>query len=167
MKNFTKFLTIVVIGLAFCFNSHAQVSTTASASATIVTALTITKVTDLSFGRFAVNAAGTVTVGTDNSRSQTAGCALFGGGAVTAASFSVTGEPSRTYTISIVTPVTLTHTVTPANNLVINTFVTNPVSPATLAAGANTLLVGATLNADGSEIAGDYTGTFTVSLNYN
>lgn len=164
MKNFAKFLTIVMIVFAFSTASHAQVSATANATAEIVTPLTLTKTVDLNFGKFSVSAAGTVVVSPAGARTQTGGCTLLGG-TVAAASFNVTGTNNAQYVITL--PVSSTITLG-ATNITLNTFVSNPATPGTLsAAGAQTFTVGATLNALGTEGVGVYTGTFNVSVNYN
>ena len=56
MKNLTKVLAIASIFITGSTASFAQASATASASATIITPITITKTADMNFGNVAVQA---------------------------------------------------------------------------------------------------------------
>jgi len=170
MKKASKFFAFAIAMVALTVSSYGQVSATASASATIITPITITKTTDMNFGNVAVNAtAGTVVLATDNSRSVTGGCTLPAtAGTVTAAVFDITGVPSATFSISL--PGAATTISSGANNMTVDTWVSNPTPTGTLdGTGNTTVAVGATLNVAGSQPAGIYTsGTdFTVTVNYN
>jgi hypothetical protein len=169
MKQITKFFAFVIIGLAFTVSSFAQVSATATATATIVSPIAITKTTDMNFGNVAVSsAAGTVVLAPDGTRTRTGGVTLPATvGTVTAAAFNVTGTAGYTYSIVITgAPLTVT---SGANTMTVTAFTSTPATPGTLAAGNNALTVGATLNVAGSQAAGVYvSGTpFTVTVNYN
>src|SRR5512133_3062167 len=102
MKSFTKFLGITIVGLAFSANILAQTAT-ATASATIVTPISIAKnaLGDLNFGSIAVTAvAGTVALPASATPTRIAagGCSLPAViGTVAAATFTVTGQPNATY----------------------------------------------------------------------
>jgi hypothetical protein len=51
--------------------------------------------------------------------------------------------------------------------MTVGSFVSNPASTGTLSSGGTgTILVGATLTVSASQTAGAYTGTFTVTVNY-
>ncbi|HKK41473.1 MAG TPA: DUF4402 domain-containing protein [Bacteroidales bacterium] len=170
MKKATKFFALVIVMVAFAVNSYGQVSATATASATIITPITITKSTDMNFGNVAVNAtAGTVVMATDNSRSVTGGCTLPAtAGTVAAAAFDISGVASATYSITL--PSSATTITSGANTMTVDTWTSNPTPTGTLdGTGASTLLVGATLHVAGSQAAGTYTSAtpFTVTVNYN
>ncbi len=62
MKNITKVLAISAIALVSANSSFAQATTSAAASATIITPITIAKTTDMNFGNVAVSASLTGTV---------------------------------------------------------------------------------------------------------
>lgn len=168
MKQMKKALAVTIVMLAFSAATFAQVSATATASATIVAPITITKTVDMNFGNVAVNnTAGTVVLTPAGVRSATGGCTLPATtGTVAAASFTVGGTAGYTYSITL----PATNTISDGtNSMTVNTFTSNPTPTGTLTGGTSTLTVGATLNVAGSQPAGVYTSTapFTVTVNYN
>ena len=172
MKNIAKSLVIAAIAIVSANSSFAQASATASASATIVTPISIAKVTDMNFGNVAVSAtlAGTVILAPASTR--TTGGA--GGvtlpavtGTVAAASFTVSGQATYTYAISLPATKTLT---SGGNNMTVDNFTSTPSATGTLGAGGTqTLTVGATLNVAAGQAAGTYTNAagVPVTVNYN
>jgi hypothetical protein len=169
MKQILKFFSLAIVMIAFSATTFGQVSATATATATIVAPIAITKNVDMNFGNVAVNATpGTVVLAPDGSRTVTGGVTLPAtAGTVSAASFAVTGTVGYTYTIAITgAPLTVTDG---TNNMTVTLFTSTPTSPSTLVAGPNTLNVGATLNVAGSQVAGIYASPtpFTVTVNYN
>ncbi len=157
------------IGLAAVLSSNAQAAdATATATATVATAIGIAKTVDMSFGTIGGGATtGTVILATDGSRTTSGGTIILAGGPGAAASFNVTGEGSNTYSITLPASTSLTG---PGPAMTANTFVSLPATTGTLTAGAQTLLVGATLAVDDSatQTAGVYTSAaFTVTVNYN
>jgi hypothetical protein len=170
MKNQTKFFALAIVMLAFTASTFAQVTASATATATVVTPIGISKTVDMNFGNVAASvAAGTVVLATDGSRTATGGVTIptSGVGTAAAASFTVTGQ--GTYTFVITLPST-DYTITDGtHNMIVNTFTSNPSGTGTLVAGSKTLLVGATLNVGISQAAGVYTNGvgFDVTVNYN
>ena len=171
-SRFTKCAVAVgAIGLAAVLQSSAEAaSITATATATVATAIGIAKTVDMSFGTIGATAiAGTVVLATDGSRTCTDVDCLSGSPGA-AASFDVTGEGANTYSITLPGSVTLTGPGSPGTDMIANTFISLPLTTGTLTAGAETLLVGATLavaNA-ATQTAGAYTSAaFTVTVNYN
>ena len=149
--------------------SAAQNSATTSANATarIISPITLTKVTDLNFGDVVPSGvAGTVTVTPAALRTSAGGASLGNGAAVTAASFTVGGQGSATYTITLpAAAVTLT---SGANTMTVDTFTSNPSGTGALSAGGSqTLNVGANLNVGISQATGTYSGSFSVTVAYN
>ena len=151
----------------------AQTSATATASATIVTPISITKTVDMNFGNVAVQTAtgGTVVMTPAGVRSPFGGVTLpTTTGTVTAATFTVSGQAAYTYAITLPsTDLTIT---SGANTMAVNTFTSNPAATGsgTLSAGGTqTLSVGATLNVAAAQPAGLYVSAtpFTVTVNYN
>ena len=171
MKHLKKLISFAVILTAFSAVTFAQPGAfaTATATATIVAPIAITKTVDMNFGNVAVGiTAGTVVLTPAGARSATGGVTLPATvGTVSAAAFNVTGTTGYTYTIAITgSPLTVTSGV---NTMTVTAFTNSPTSPATLAAGNNALTVGATLNVGAIQAAGTYvSGTpFTVTVNYN
>ena len=156
--------------LAFGTKASAQASATATSTATIVTPITITKTADMNFGNVAVQTAtgGTVVMTPAAVRSATSGVTLPGtSGTVAAASFTVNGQASYTYAITLPSSVTLTDAA--SHSMTVDNFTSTPSATGTLTGGTETLNVGATLNVTAAQAAGVYTSStpFTVTVNYN
>jgi hypothetical protein len=164
---------ILLGGVGFGIDAYAA-SATGGASATVVTAIAISQTTALNFGRFSAptgGTAGTVTIDASapGTRSFTGGTVLVtsGAGAIgNSGVFAVTGEASATYTITNPTATTLTG---PGTAMGV-TFTTSPsgIGGGTLSAGgAQTLFVGGTLSVGAVQTPGSYTGSYTVTVEYN
>lgn len=164
-----KILAISIILLGYISTSFAQVSGTATATATIITPIAISKTVDMNFGNVAVSAAaGTVVLSPAGVRTKTGGVTLpIVAGTISAASFTVTGLGSYTYTITLPsTPLTINNG---SNTMTVNSFTSTPSGTGTLSGGSQVLNVGATLNVGVNQAAGLYTSAspFTVTVNYN
>ncbi len=170
MKNVTKFFALALVMVSFAASTFAQpgVSATATATATIITPIAISKDVDMNFGNVAVNAsAGTVILAPASTRTVSGGCTLPTPiGTVSAASFTVTGLAASTYSITL--PVGAT-TITAVTNMTVDTWTSTPTPTGTLTAGTSTLTIGATLHVGASQAAGTYVSAipFIVTVNYN
>jgi len=165
----TSLITALIV-LGFAASSFAQVTATASTSATIITPIAITKDVDLNFGNVAVSPTlgGTVVLPTSGARTKTGGVTLpVVTGTVTPASFTVTGEGNSTYSITLPSSaITLTSA---SGSMTVENFVSNPSNTGTLSNGTQEIKVGATLNVGAAQSAGLYSnesGLF-VTVNYN
>ncbi len=145
-------------------------SGTLTAGVTIVTPIAVQQVTALNFGSIALNgsASGTLTITTANARSSTGSVDLVTSGsqAAAAAQFSVSAQSGYTYAVTLPgSAVTLSS----GTNIVTVTAFTSGSSLSTLTANgsAQTYTAGATLNVPANAVAGNYTGTFTVTAAYN
>ena len=170
MKTTIKIFSLAIAIIGFSATSLAQVgvSTTATASGTIVVPIAITKTVDMNFGNVAVNGfAGTVVLAPAGTRTASGGVTLPAtSGTVTAAQFTVTGESGYTYSVTL--PASTTVSSGGSNNMTINTFVSNTTGK--LTGGTEILKVGATLNVGASQAAGTYVSAptgFEVKVNYN
>ncbi len=150
----------------------ADATATAGVEATVVQPIAITKAADLNFGSFAADSdtSGTVVISTADVRSFTNGTSAVssGAGTVAAASFNVTGEGTSTFSITLPTTVTLTHT-NLTDTMSVGTFASNPATTGTLTAGAATVKVGATLSVAAAQVPGVYANTsgLPVTVAYN
>jgi hypothetical protein len=111
---------------------------------------------------------GTVVMTPAGVRSTTGGVTLpVINGTVTAASFTVTGQGTYTYAITL--PAAALTLTSGANTMTATTFTSTPSATGALTAGTQTLNVGATLNVAAAQAAGIYvSGTpFNVTVNYN
>lgn len=158
-------LALTVAFLPIAANAQFSSDTdTASASVTIVSAISITKTVDMSFGDV-VQGAGTVVLATNNGRTATGNTKLGNAAGAAAASFSVTGDSGATYAITLPSSaVTLTG---PGTDMTVTAFQSSPSGTSTLVGGTDTILVGATLNVGATQTNGAYTGSFDVTVAYN
>lgn len=165
-----KILTISAasLTLATMTGSVQAATSSATASATVLTPIAITTTTNMSFGDLYADTVspGTVVLATDGSRTTTGGASL-GTTTGTAAVFAVTGDGSATYAITLPsTDVTITDA--SLNTMTVNTYGHNAGgSPALDAGGNGSFNVGATLNVGISQPSGTYSGSFDVTVNYN
>jgi len=168
MKKLFITMSIAMVCVAFAKTTFAQVSATANASATIVTPISISKNADMNFGNVATDGTvGTVILAPAGTRTPSGGVTLPAtAGTVAAASFAVAGSGSFTYAISLPASVVIS---SGANNMTVDTFTSTPNAAGILSAGAQTLLIGATLNLTASQASGSYTSAspFAVTVNYN
>jgi hypothetical protein len=173
MKIILIFLAIVMV-VGFSNKAVAQTTSTASATATanIIAPIAISKTgTDLNFGNV-IKGAGTIVVAPAGTRTGTA--ALLPGaqaGTVTAAVFTVTGEGSNTYAITLPsTDYTITNTIgSGGETMIVNAFTSTPSAAGVLTSGSQELRVGATLNVTAGQVSGVYTNAtgFSVTVAYN
>ncbi len=140
-------------------------SATATASATIVQAITLSNTVPLNFGSIAPSATGgNVVVNSADTRTTCSG-GQFCSGAVTSANFVVAGAANFAYSITL--PATAASLTGAGTAMAVNTFAHSAgASPALDATGAATFKVGGTLAVGASQAAGLYTGSFSVSVDY-
>ena len=165
-----KLLALFVIVLGFTAVSFGQATATASASGTIVSAMTLTKTGDLNFGNIASTTGGTVTVAPSGGATYGTGAAVYAvPGTITPAHFNVTGSPSATYSISAIAPITVVNAA--GDDMTVTAFTTDPALLLGKLGtdGKQTINVGATLTLDATPVPGLYTSTtgFSVTVNYN
>ena len=163
-------IAMAILMTGFISASFAQATATATATATVVTPISIAKNTDMSFGNLAVQTAtgGTVVLAPAGTRTSTSGVTLPATtGTVTAASFTVSGNGSYTYSITLPSSVTLTHS-GGVETMAATSFTSNPSGTGALSSGTQNIAVGATLTVAAAQLAGVYTsGNFNVTVNYN
>jgi hypothetical protein len=163
MKKITFILFALITGTTFAQNSA---STTATATAEIVSPLTLQKDGDLNFGKIAKGAAGTVVVKTDGSRGTSTADVIGATTTVTPAKFSITAETGELYSISLPGDSDVVLENAAGTDMTVTDFKHN----VTTFSGNQSFNVGATLNVNANQAPGIYTNTttpFTVSVNYN
>jgi len=168
MKNLITLIAAVVL-VAVAATANAQVTGTATGSATIITPIAIANAGNMNFGSIAVSAnPGTVVLSTAAVRTASGGVTLPAvTGSVTTAKFTVTGLGASTYSISLPSSYVISDGA--SHNMTVNNFVSDPSGTGALTGGTQTINVGATLNVLGSQTAGTYTNAtgFNVTVNYN
>jgi hypothetical protein len=156
-----KILPLLLFFLLFAGSLMAQVT------------ISISKDRDMNFGTIAASSGGgTVVLSASGSRSATGGIILPTiNGTVSAAQFTVTGEPGFTYAITLPTDLILYESGVGPAYMIVNGFTRTPSVTGTLnlTTGTETVLVGATLNVSGAQTAGSYTNDvgFQITVNYN
>lgn len=155
---------VAVLGLPMMAAQSASI--TANSGATIISPMTLTKTADLVFGTVAPTAsAGTVVMSAAGARTGS-NVVLSSLAAGNAASFTVAGNPNTTFSVTL--PGSAATLTGPGANMSVGTFTSTPSATGTLnGSGSATLNVGATLSVGASQVAGSYTGSFTVTVNYN
>jgi len=166
----TTLASALVLGMAgHGINSQAA-TTSNSATATVVAPIAIAAGTTLRFGSFSTSAAAqTVTINATSGARTNSGTLLVTS-TVGRATFNVTGEGTLTYAITLPTNGTVnitTGTATAPETMAVSNFISDPSGTGALTAGAQTLGVGATITTVASQVAGSYTGSFNVSVDYN
>ena len=141
---------------------------TCTFSVTVATPLTLTQLRALNFGTIApqLSGGGTCVISPAGVRSQTGGVQLITSGPGTSAQVRANGTPSATFTLNF-TNGTLTG---PGANITVNTFTLSAgfvgLQGTLDGAGANTFTVGATATINASQVAGTYSGSFTITATY-
>ena len=141
-------------------------SINATADARVIAALILNQTNGINFGDVvAGTAVSTIQIDTNGIPTVTSGDAQLAGGTVLAGAYTLSGQISKSYSISLPTlPVTIT---SGGNTMTVTAFNHNAGgAPALDGAGAGGFNVGATLNMSAGQPAGDYTGTWPLIVNY-
>ena len=174
MKKTSLFILNLAFALTFGYQSRciAQATATAAASANVIAPISMIKNVDMNFGNIAVSMStgGTVSLVPSGTRSTggAGGVTLPAtSGTVAAASFTVSGNASYTYAISLTATVTITNG---TQSMTVNGFSSIPSSTGALSTGGTqTINVGAVLNVSAGQNSGSYTNSsgVPVTVNYN
>jgi hypothetical protein len=170
MKKSIIILAAIIMMASFSVQATVAPSNTATANATakILAALSIIKNVDLSFGTMTIpTAATTVIVAPDGTRTSTGNITLLAQAPLTtASSYSVTGDPGATYTITLPASTTILNG---TQQMTVNNFTSSKTNNGSTigTGGTDSFTVGATLNLNNAQASGTYTGSFNVTVNYN
>jgi hypothetical protein len=176
MKTIAKLFVLTALLVMIAAAGRAQITASSSATATIVATIDLVLEVPLDFGNLAVTSTpGVVTLeaSSASTRTQVGGVTFpVVTGLFTAAIFTVHGEPSSTYAITLPSlPLTITNTTgSGGETMTVNNFKSSPTPTGTLdAAGAETLYVGADLLVAAGQAPGVYVSPvpFDVTVNYN
>lgn len=169
MKNKFKLFLLLSVVIVISSKTSAQVNASATASATILTGISITKVQDMNFGRLNPGASGgNAVLSTAGVVTPSGDVTKLAGVTPSAASFTVSGETGYTFSISLPSSDYIISDGS-SHNMTVNTFLSDPATSGTISGGGTTLSVGAKLTVSAGQVSGTYTnGTgFTVTVNYN
>ncbi len=171
MKNIMKIAATtaafsLLAGTAFAQTAGDSATAVGSASTSVIQAVSLSATTPLSFGTIVkpTSGSGTVTVTAGGARTAAAPVVVApGSAAATAAAFTVSGDPSRTFSIS--TPAN--SNMTDGTNNIAVTYTTSAASGTLSNLGAATFTVGGQMTIADTTVAGSYTGTFSETVQYN
>lgn len=164
-------LRLAVVGaalgaLSFASAANAATSATATATAEVLSTLSVSADTALDFGQIAANTGGTVTVNADSTVSKTG--ALVSTGTRAPATFTVVGSKGASVVLTLpASAATLTRS-GGTETMSLSGWNSNPNGAFQLDAttGAANFSVGGTLTVANAQVAGVYSGTFQVSVEY-
>ena len=146
-------------------------SVTTNGTTSIVQPVTIAQNSALSFGTIVrpVSGSGTITIGTGADTVSTTGGAIALRGTTSRARYTLSGEGGEI--VSITMPATFAMSKSGATDLTV-TLTRSPAGNATLSGtagstGTAALDIGGSFPISSTTVAGDYTGSFTVSVAYN
>lgn len=147
----------------------ALVWTGAAINGWAVSPLLISSTQPLAFGKFAAGPGGAVTVNPSGGRSASGGVVLVSAGGGSAAQFTVSGDPSASYSISLPTNGTVALVNGGGQGMAVNGFSSSPNTAGQLSpvGGTQTIVVGATLSVGPNQPPGSYSASFNVSVDYN
>jgi hypothetical protein len=128
--------------------------------------ISISRLADLQFGQIvSTGSPGTVTVSPTGGRTASGGATLAGSSWVSAASFTVSGDPNLVYGIVLPGSVTLS---SGSHSMSVGAFTSDPPGLGLLGpGGTQPLTVGATLILGAQQPTVSYAGTFHVVVAYN
>jgi len=148
-------LSLLFIGVA------SAADTIGTASVEVLSPIAIAETQALNFGNISpTGTAGTVAISTGGVRSNSNVDLL--GGLPTQAIFAITGAGNAAFSVSLPSSVILTGPETKT----VDSFVHDAGASPALSSGTATVNVGATLNVNATQAPGTYTGTYSVSVNY-
>jgi hypothetical protein len=150
----------IALGLAAA-PAFAADNATATASANIVTPISVSKTQDLVFGNVLAGTGGSVTVGTTDNRSFSGGVTLLSGTAPRSASFSIAADTigGATYQMSY-SKVDLSG---PGAAMAISNITPSLTG---VLSGNQTIAVGATITVASGQTPGAYSGSITATATY-
>lgn len=159
--------SLAALAAATSASAQSTATATGTASVTIIAPITLSKVTDMDFGKVVPNgtSAGTVALSAAASTTPTASGVTLLTSSKSAAKFTVGGTVGQTYALTLpASAVNLGFT-----GLDVDTFTSATAGSGTISATAasNDIYVGATLHVPATVTAGTYSGAFNVSVNYN
>ena len=131
----------------------------------------MTKNVDLAFGTI-IRGEGTVTIAADNTNTRTAGGALgVVGAGQTAAKFTLNGEGAQVVSVTVPATFDMANSSVGGTPLTVTTSKdidgTVALSNTLGSAGTKVFYVGGSIDITATTASGAYSGTFTVSANYN
>lgn len=121
----------------------------------------------IAFGAFAAGTGGAVVISPAGIRSATGGVVLIAASDGAPAQFTISGDPDFMYSITLPTDGTVALVDGAGHSMEVDAFTSEPALSGQLSAGGSqALTIGATLNVGANQPAGNYSGDFLVTVNY-
>ena len=160
-------LTALALGAPATMAAAVTPVAQATATATFIRPLTVTKLKDMDFGYLAAATAGTAVLEPNADAFSTTGGATPVGGTPHCAEFLGAAQSNAVVNIQVPKqPITLTR-VGGTETMTASNFTLQGLSRRALAKATSfTFRVGATLNVPANQVEGTYVGTFTVTVQY-
>lgn len=170
MRKLILVIATIVMVANFSNKVVAQSDADCDATATLITPISIVNDVAMDFGTVAGSAtAGTVVMAATSGAdlTPTGGCTVISG-TPTAGKFTVTGEGTQAFTITLPAS-SITLTGSGGGDITVDTWTCSEASLTTAALVGGTLVfyVGGTLNVGADEVAGTYDGSFNIVVDYN
>ncbi len=172
-KHISKVSFYLFLGafLTFSFGaiSANPASVNGTATARILTPLTVSNTTQLNFGHIVPHTtSGDITITTGNTFTANGGVVLLSSPAPVPAEIRVTGEASYVYTVQAISDATLTRsggseTMTLTN---LSAYAVSGTLGTLSAGGIQDIRLNGKLNIAANQVAGTYTGPYTVTVQY-
>ena len=142
-------------------------TTTATVEVNIVSTINLVAQNGIVFGDISSSSSvGTVTIGTDGSRTTTGGVSVNTNTLGSPALYEVSGDPNAFYNITLPDSIVLTSAA--GNNMTVSNFNSIPAASGQLdASGRQNMNVGATLVVGSFQPFGAYRGIMTTTIEYN
>ncbi len=148
-----------VFAAAFASTGAQAATATATAKAQILKQITVTKTADLDFATIITGAAASSVI-VSPAGVKTCGAGLVCTGTVAAAAFGIVGTTGSVVTLAADPSVTLNSGANSMTATLLTSAATRTLT------GTDSFTVGGTLAVGASQADGAYTGTFTVTVNY-
>lgn len=167
-------LVCILVLVNSCFNNYSLAQTSSTIANIGIDAKVIAPIsasntgsTNLDFGTITRSSvSGAVIVSADNQRTTTGGVTVLSSSLYTAAPFSVSGESNAEFNLTLPDNDDVKMTRTGGTEEMEVTNFTHNSGLVLSSSGTATFSVGATLNLDADQVAGDYTGSFNVTIAY-
>jgi hypothetical protein len=159
MKNFK---IAIVLLTALISNQAIGASVNGTATATVLTPISVTAGTNLQFGSFTASAlSGTIT----HAGVTTGGVTSIASSTKSAGTFTVNGDSTGNVPYTFTLPATVTLT-SGANTMSASLVFASGTGSRRLTAGSETVSINSTLSVAANQVPGSYTGTYTVTTIY-
>lgn len=168
--------TAAVAALGLASQEAGAATTNVNISAIVLAPIQVTQTRTLNFGSLTEGGIGTLKVAVDDTPTAGGGVTSIGG-TIQAGGFKIQGSAGAAVTVTAPTKATITETVGGVATMTVNAFNLAEPGPAGTTAGTLTdtslaaasvagYRIGGTLNVGAGQTTGTYTGTVTVTANY-